>query len=111
MTVLGGAVSLPDNLDELRDLLDEGVVDFVQCMGIAHIGFQGEPFDEQVLETIQELRQSYPEMDISIDGGVSVENLVDLQEAGANRFVSGSGIFDHGIPQENIEQFYEILES
>jgi len=68
-------------------------VDFVQCMGIARIGYQGEPFDERVLEQINKLRTAYPNLPIAVDGGVSPETEPLLKAAGANRLVSGSGVF------------------
>lgn len=68
-------------------------VDFVQCMGIAKIGYQGQPFDERVLEQIHTLRLKYPDMPISVDGGVNLMTAHDLRAAGATRLVSGSAIF------------------
>lgn len=68
-------------------------VDFVQCMGIAKIGYQGQPFDERVLTHINSLRVKYPNLPISVDGGVNFESAPLLRAAGANRLVSGSAIF------------------
>ncbi|MCR4334851.1 MAG: hypothetical protein NUV47_03965 [Patescibacteria group bacterium] len=67
--------------------------DFIQCMGIARIGFQGEPFDERVIEKIKEIKKTYPDKIVSVDGGVSEENIPQLTEAGATRFVEGSAFF------------------
>jgi ribulose-phosphate 3-epimerase len=69
-------------------------VDFVQCMGIAKIGYQGQPFDERVLAQIHALRLQFPGMPISVDGGVNLETAHDLKGAGATRLVSGSAIFN-----------------
>ncbi len=68
-------------------------IDFVQCMGIAKIGYQGQPFDERVLAHINTLRTQYPNLPISVDGGVSLETAPLLRAAGATRLVSGSAIF------------------
>lgn len=67
-------------------------VDFVQCMGIEHIGYQGEPFDEKVLEQIKELRSKYKELIISVDGSVNETTAPLLVKAGANRLVVGSAL-------------------
>jgi len=67
-------------------------IDFVQCMGIASIGKQGEPFDERVLEHVLALRSAHPELIISVDGGVNEESAPRLVEAGVNRLVAGSFI-------------------
>ena len=69
-------------------------VDFVQCMGIARIGFQGESFDERVFEQIKALRSAYPDLPISIDGSVNVDTAKRLVDAGATRLVSGSAILE-----------------
>jgi ribulose-phosphate 3-epimerase len=68
-------------------------IDFVQCMGIAKIGYQGQPFDERVLTHINQLRVTHPNLIISVDGGVGFETAPLLKAAGANRLVSGSAIF------------------
>lgn len=68
-------------------------VEFVQCMGIAWDGYQGVPFDERVLPRINQLRVKYPNLTISVDGGVSLQTASLLKAAGANRLVAGSAIF------------------
>ena len=68
-------------------------LDFVQLMGIAEIGKQGQPFDERVLDKIRALRAQSPEIIISIDGAVGFDTAQELVDAGANRLVIGSAIF------------------
>jgi ribulose-phosphate 3-epimerase len=67
-------------------------VDFVQCMGIEHIGHQGEPFDEKVLPQISALRKMYPELTISVDGSVNEDTAPLLVDAGADRLIVGSAL-------------------
>jgi ribulose-phosphate 3-epimerase len=69
-------------------------IDFVQCMGIANIGRQGEPFDERVVEKVMQLRAAYPHLILSVDGGVTTQNAPLLIKAGATRLASGSAIFN-----------------
>jgi len=86
-----------EDLYEILDLVDEeghSIVDFVQFMGIRNVGFQNQEFDEGVLEKISDLRDLYPEMEISVDGGVDFDNAADLISAGATRLVSGSAVFE-----------------
>lgn len=73
-------------------------IDFVQCMGIAHIGEQHHPFDERVLAHITEIHKKYPTLEISVDGGVSKDTLSRLRAAGATRLVAGSAIFGTPYP-------------
>ncbi|MDO8510404.1 MAG: hypothetical protein Q7S15_02155 [bacterium] len=82
--------------------------DFVQFMGIARIGFQGEPFDERVLAKLRETREKFPNIIMSVDGGVSLETAPRLIEAGANRLVAGSAIFERPNILETIEQFRNL---
>jgi ribulose-phosphate 3-epimerase len=82
---------------EILNMVDEdgdSIVDFVQFMGIEQVGFQGQEFDERVLEKISDLRNLYPNIQISVDGGVNLDNAADLISAGATRLVSGSAIFE-----------------
>jgi len=86
-------------LDPILELVDEAgnsIIDFVQFMGIDNVGFQGQEFDDQVLEKISDLRNQYPNMPISVDGGVSFDNAADLISAGATRLISGSAVFESG---------------
>lgn len=66
--------------------------DYIQLMGIAEIGVQGQPFDEQVVEKIAAVRKVYPHKAVSVDGSVNAETIARLKDAGANRFVVGSAI-------------------
>ena len=82
-----------------------GMVDFVQCMGIAKIGYQGQPFDDRVLERINELRVTYPNTPIAVDGGVNLDTVPLLKAAGASRLVAGSAIFG----ASDVEEAYHSL--
>lgn len=80
--------------------------DYIQCMGIARIGTQGNPFDERVLSRITFLREMYPEMEIAVDGSVHHETLPKLINAGATRFAVGSAILK---AQEPCEAYHALL--
>ncbi len=89
----------------LEQYLDD--CDFIQLMGIAAIGKQGQEFDERVLEKISYFRATYPELVIAVDGGVNSETIGKLYQAGATRLVAGSAVFGDGDAQANLE----LLES
>lgn len=80
----------------------------IQCMGIKNDGFQGEEFDLRVLEKISILKKLYPDIIISVDGGVNFETARKLIKAGANRLVSGSQIFDSTNIVESIEHLKNL---
>lgn len=84
--------------------------DFIQLMGITHIGKQGEPFDDRVLEKIQYFHTKYPHLPISVDGSVNTETIKQLANAGASRFVCGSSVFGDKRVEENIEQLKKQLD-
>lgn len=83
-------------------------VDFIQLMGIDHIGFQGQEFDIKVLDTVAAARKAHPELPISVDGGVSLETAPELLKAGATRLVIGSAIFAADNYLEAIERFKKL---
>jgi len=83
-------------------------LDFVQFMGIEKIGFQGQLFDERVLPKIEDLRERFPELIISIDGGVSLDIAPRLIDAGVNRLVAGSAILKSEDTKKTIKEFQSL---
>lgn len=104
-------VGLALNIDTSNDVLEKFIpdIDFVQFMGIATIGLQGEPFDLRVIEKISSFRKKFPDVIISVDGGVSLSNAKALVNAGANRLVSGSAIFKNDDTHGAIGEFYNVI--
>lgn len=98
---VGLALNNDTSLEKLSPFID--TINFAQLMGIARIGFQGERFDERVIGRIKKLREMYPSLIISVDGGVNFETAPKLVLAGANRLVSGSAIFESGDVDEAIK--------
>lgn len=78
-------------------------IDGVQFMGIENVGYQGQPFAEEILSKISLLRSDFPNLNIAVDGGVSDETASDLIEAGVNILASGSFIFNSQNPKEAID--------
>lgn len=103
---IGIAINTTTDISKLDPFIN--YVDFVQCMGIEKIGFQGEPFDERVLEQIKSLRSKYPELKISIDGGVNENTAPLLIKAGANRLVIGSALMQSYDIRETIREFENL---
>ncbi len=71
-------------------------VDMVLLMSV-NPGFAGQKFIPSALPKLRAARErikaSGREIRLEIDGGVKVENIGELARAGADTFVSGSGIF------------------
>lgn len=83
--------------------------DFVQVMGIEHVGVQGQPFDVRTLETIRTLRAHYPAREIAVDGSVNEATIMALLEAGATRFAPGSAITKSVNPVASYEQLARMV--
>jgi len=78
--------------------LDEALrfVDFVLVMTV-NPGWGGQAFIADSLDRIarlaESIRQAGSRVDISVDGGVSRDNIAALVRAGARHFVAGSSVF------------------
>lgn len=85
---IGFAVELDKPLDQVTPFLD--FVDFVHLMSIDDIGEQGHKLDEKVFDRIKTLQEQFPELPISVDGGVTGGNYQKLLDLGADRLIVGS---------------------
>jgi ribulose-phosphate 3-epimerase len=104
---LGFSISSDTDLKVLTSVIQSA--DYVQLMGIAHIGSQGQPFDPRVLVRITDLLKLNPNLLISIDGSVNLETLPQLYIAGARRFVAGSSILKAGDPKRAYETLRSLI--
>lgn len=91
-SVSTGLALLPNMQPDVLDSFDT-LYDYVQVMGIDHVGKQGQPFDDHALALIERLRRRYPDLPIQVDGGVSAEHIPALVRAGATSLIVGSAIF------------------
>lgn len=105
---LGLALNTTTPFESIESYMED--IDFVQCMGIEKIGFQGEAFDKRVLEQVRTIRSRYPGMPISIDGSVNFETARMLVDAGATRLVSGSTILKSGDVSNTIEDLRNLVQ-
>lgn len=82
-------------LHYLDHILDK--IDFVLLMSV-NPGFGGQSFIPSTLNKIRQVKQlidnSGGKIRIEIDGGVKVDNIRAIAEAGADTFVAGSAIFN-----------------
>jgi ribulose-phosphate 3-epimerase len=98
---LGVRASVAINPDTAPDrvLAAAEHLDMVLVMSV-HPGFGGQGFIAQSLDKIRAIRKELNrrglEIDVEVDGGIKLDNVATVAEAGANVFVSGSGIFGKG---------------
>jgi ribulose-phosphate 3-epimerase len=73
-------------------------LDMILVMSV-HPGFGGQGFIAESLEKLRAVRREIErrglKVDVEVDGGIKIDNIRAAAEAGANVFVSGSGIFGH----------------
>jgi ribulose-phosphate 3-epimerase len=103
---IGIAINTTTDIKKLEPFINH--VDFIQCMGIEKIGFQGEPFDERVLNQIKNLKLKYPEIKICVDGSVNENTAPLLIKAGADRLVIGSLLLQSYDIKETIKEFERL---
>lgn len=90
----GLALNPATPLNCLEYVIDK--LDFVLIMTV-NPGFGGQKFIASILNKIlalHELRQQYDlELTIAVDGGITVENIKQIADYGADMFIAGSAIF------------------
>jgi len=84
-------------LSYLDYVLDK--VDMILLMSV-NPGFGGQSFIPSAMDKLREVRKiiddSGLDIRLEIDGGVKADNIAEIKAAGADTFVSGSGIFGKG---------------
>lgn len=106
MVGIGLALNIETPLDIVKPFISK--ISHIQLMGIDRIGFQGQDFDKAVFEKIKEIRDKYPDLSISVDGGVDLETAPKLLDAGVDILIVGSAIFQSQNIVDTIEQFKSI---
>lgn len=98
-------------LSELEYILPE--LDMVLLMSV-NPGFGGQKYIPYITQKIRDLREMILrkgcQTDIEVDGGVKLDNLQKILDAGANIIVAGSAVF-HGNIQENVHAFLKMMEA
>ena len=94
-----------DYLDYVMDKLD-----LILLMSV-NPGFGGQSFIPSTLDKLREARRRIDEsghdIRLEIDGGVKVDNIREIKEAGADMFVAGSAIF--GAAKESDPNRYDSV--
>ena len=107
----GLAVNPETDVKELVPYMED--VEMILIMSVQP-GFGGQKFIPESLDKIREVRamlnEKNLETDIQVDGGIYVENVREVLDAGANVIVAGSAVF-RGDAGENTAKFMEILKS
>ena len=107
----GVSINPATPVSEIVPVLEK--VDMVLIMTV-NPGFGGQKLIPYTLDKVRELKrivdQKGLKVDIEVDGGVTLENVEQILDAGANVIVAGSAVFNGEI-EENVHRFLHILNS
>ena len=86
-------------------------IDMVLLMSV-NPGFGGQKFIPEVFNKIRTLRDTMQKkgvnVDLEVDGGIKIDNISKVVEAGANVIVAGSAVFNNDNPADVIRQMKHI---
>ena len=109
--LVGVSINPATPVSEILPVLEK--VDMVLIMTV-NPGFGGQKLIPYTLDKVRELKkivdQKGLKVDIEVDGGVTLENVEQILDAGANVIVAGSAVFNGEI-EENVRCFLDVLNS
>ena len=101
----GVALNPHTNVKLLEDVLD--ITDLILIMSV-NPGFGGQKFIERTYEKLSILKSMLDKRGLTpyveVDGGVDINNVKNLTEAGANVLVAGSAVFNSANPIDYINK-------
>ena len=87
-------------------------IDLVLLMSV-NPGFGGQKFIPSTLKKIQDVKAMIDQQDkdihLEVDGGINLDTIASVSEAGANVFVAGSAIFGSSDYEETIQSFRQKI--
>ena len=102
----GVSLNPATSLDTLDYILED--IDMVLIMSV-NPGFGGQKFIPSALRKIEELdrirRERGLSFEIEVDGGVTLDNVKTVLDAGANVIVAGSAVFAAPDVEERVKEF------
>ena len=106
---VGVALNPATPITTLENILP--LIDMVLIMTV-NPGFGGQTYIDYCTDKVRSLKAMIDErgldVDIEVDGGVNVDNVAMIKEAGANIFVAGSAVFK-GDAAGNVKAFLEKI--
>ena len=111
---LGCKVGIALNPATSTSVLDNIIqdIDLVLLMSV-NPGFGGQKFIPSTLKKIQDVKamidQQDKDMYLEVDGGINLDTIASVSQAGANVFVAGSAIFGSSDYEETIQSFRQKI--
>lgn len=88
---VGMAIKPGTQISEILPYIDK--IDMVLVMTVEP-GMGGQKLIPECLEKVKNLRAIAPDLDIEVDGGINLENIGEVINAGANVIVAGTAIYN-----------------
>lgn len=106
----GVSLNPATSLSTIENVLED--VDLILLMTV-NPGFGGQKFVPKMMDKIAACRKMIEgsNIELEVDGGIKLENIADVAKAGADVFVSGSGIFEYPPYNETIKKMRAKLKS
>jgi ribulose-phosphate 3-epimerase len=102
---VGLAINPGESIEHLKWCYQ--LLDYVLIMTV-NPGFGGQKMISEVIPKIKYIHQLYPNLDITVDGGVDLSNIKYLKQHGAQDFVVGSALFQAKDYPQCISSFLEL---
>jgi len=98
-------------LSSIEEVLDD--LDLILVMSV-NPGFGGQGFIPNTLDRLRRLKKmliahNADHIEVEVDGGIKLDNIKEISDAGTDIFVSGSGIFGVKDPVNEIKEMLSIL--
>ncbi|MDO8637139.1 MAG: ribulose-phosphate 3-epimerase [Dehalococcoidia bacterium] len=105
---VGLAINPETPISSVEGLLDK--IDFILFLSV-HPGFYGKEFLPEVLDKVKEFRAKGFKMEVGMDGGIKADNIKMIKDAGVDYACVGSGVFNHGAPQDAYRNLVKLVKN
>lgn len=102
----GLAINPPTQLSEVKGLLKN--INVLLLLSV-NPGFYGSKFIPEVCDKARALKKMEGNFVVAMDGGIKLDNILMMRDAGVDVACVGSGIFGQGDPKENYQRLLEKL--
>jgi ribulose-phosphate 3-epimerase len=107
----GVALNPHTPLISIKEVLQD--IDLILIMSV-NPGFGGQVFIDHTLNKLRELQgmlklSNLTNIEVEVDGGIKLNNIEEISDAGGSVFVSGSGIFNTKDPKTTIQNMISLI--